>query len=40
MVVGRRRRRFPGRTVPIDLEPASALLGFTARHIHPVSAED
>ncbi|MGJ6963736.1 NAD-dependent epimerase/dehydratase family protein [Streptosporangium sp. G11] len=35
-----RRRRFPGRTVPIDLEPASALLGFTARHIHPVPAED
>ncbi|MGC5013542.1 NAD-dependent epimerase/dehydratase family protein [Streptosporangium sp. DT93] len=32
-----RRRRFPGRTVPIDLEPASALLGFTARHVHPVA---
>ncbi|GAA5059197.1 nucleoside-diphosphate-sugar epimerase [Thermocatellispora tengchongensis] len=31
-----RRRRFPGRTVPIDLEPAAALLGFTARHVYPV----
>jgi len=27
-----RRRRFPGRTVPIDLAPAAEILGFAARH--------
>lgn len=27
---------FPGRTVPIDLEPARALIGFTAAHVWPV----
>jgi nucleoside-diphosphate-sugar epimerase len=32
------RPSFPGRTVPIDLEPARSLIGFTAEHIFPISS--
>jgi nucleoside-diphosphate-sugar epimerase len=32
-----RRRRLDGRSVPIDLAAGQRLLGFTARHVHPVA---
>ncbi|GCE02498.1 NAD-dependent epimerase/dehydratase family protein [Embleya hyalina] len=35
-----RRAEFPGRTVPIDLAPGRALLGFTARYPYPVAGLD